>query len=124
MKTLVAGEIIALLLAVLIGVSLGALGSGGSIVDDVIAAEGSDFVALEKEETGLGNFLMQELSRFVGAEQISTDHNLEFAHSGAAFLVVHCPTEKTKKEAWDAMKLSAPLAAHYYSKRFGRSSRR
>ena len=88
----------------------------GFAEEDVVAAEGSDFVELEKEETGLGNFVMQELSRFIGAEQISTDHNLEFAHRGAAFVVVHCPTEKTKKEAWDVMKPSAPLAAHYYSK--------
>ena len=88
----------------------------GFAEDEVIAVEGSGFIELEKEETGLGNFLMQELSRFIGAEQISTDHNLEFAHGGAAFVVVHCPTEKTKMEAWDVIKPFAPLAAHYYSK--------
>ncbi len=88
----------------------------GFAEDEVITVEGSEFIKLEKEETGLGNFLMQELSRFIGAEQISTDHNLDFAHRGAAFVVVHCPTEKTKMEAWDVMKPSAPLAAHYYSK--------
>ena len=88
----------------------------GFAEEDVVAAEGSDFVELEKEETVLGNFVMQELSRFIGGEQISTDHNLEFAHRGAAFVVVHCPTEKTKKEAWDGMKPSAPVAAHYYSR--------
>jgi hypothetical protein len=88
----------------------------GFAEDDVIAVEGGDFIDLEREESGIGNVLMQELSRFIGAEQISTDHNLELAHSGAAFVLVHCPTEKTKKEAWDVMKPSEPLAAHYYSK--------
>ncbi len=84
--------------------------------DEAIAVEGQDFIALQKEETGLGNSLMQELSRFLAAEQISTDHNLEFAEQGAAFVLVHCPTEKTKQEAWDVIRPAAPLAAHYYSR--------
>jgi hypothetical protein len=92
------------------------LRNAGFAEDEVIAVEGSEFIELEKEETGLGSFLMQELSRFLATEQISTDHNLEFAHRGAAFVVVHCPTEKTKKEAWDVMRPSEPLAAHYYSR--------
>jgi len=84
--------------------------------DEVVAVEGRELIELERDETGLGNFLMQELSRFLAAEQISTDHNLEFAHQGAGFLIVHCPTEKTKKEAWSVIEPAAPLAAHYYSR--------
>lgn len=84
--------------------------------DEVIAVEGTDFIELEKEETGLGNILMQELSRFLGAEQISTDHNLEFAEQGAAFVVVHCPAEKLKDKAWEVIQSASPLAAHYYSR--------
>jgi hypothetical protein len=92
------------------------LRNAGFAEDEVIAVEGSEFIELEKEETNLGNFLMQALSRFLAAEQISTDHNIEFADRAAAFVVVHCPTEKAKKEAWDVIQASAPLAAHYYSK--------
>jgi len=84
--------------------------------DDVIAADGAEFIELEKEETGLGSILMQELSRFLGAEQISTDHNLEFAEQGAALVVVHCPTEKLKDQAWEVVQSASPLAAHYYSR--------
>ena len=92
------------------------LRDAGFAEDEVIAVEGSEFIELEKEETGLGNILMQEISRDLGAEQISTDNNLELARRGAAFVVVHCPTDKTKKEAWDVIQPSAPLAAHYYSR--------
>ena len=88
----------------------------GFAEDEVIAVEGNEFIELEKEETNLGTYLMQALSRFLAAEQISADHNLEFAYRGAAFVVVHCPTEKTKKDAWDVIQPSTPLAAHYYSK--------
>jgi hypothetical protein len=35
----------------------------GFAEDEVIAAAGQDFIALAKEETGLGSFLMQALSR-------------------------------------------------------------
>ena len=92
------------------------LGDAGFAGDDVIAIEGTDFIEHEKEETGLGNILMQEISRDFGGEQISTDNNLELARRGAAFVVVHCPTDKTKKKAWDVIQPSAPLAAHYYSR--------
>lgn len=88
----------------------------GLAEDEVIAVEGSEFIELEKEETGLGNALMQQFSRELGAEQVSTDHNLDFAGLGAGFVFVHCPAEKTKQEAWSVMQPLAPLAAHYYSR--------
>jgi hypothetical protein len=92
------------------------LRQAGFAEDEVIAVEGSEFIEFEKEETGPGNLLMQEISRDLGAEQVSTDHNLEFARRGAAFVLAHCPAEKTKKEVWSVMQPSAPLAAHYYSR--------
>lgn len=84
--------------------------------DEVISVEGAELVQLEKEENGLGSYLMQELSRFIGGEQISTDHNLEFAERGAAFVVVHCPSDKKKQEAWSVIQPFKPLTAHYYSR--------
>ena len=83
---------------------------------DAITVEGKEFIELEKEEINLGSYLMQALSRFLATEQISTDHNLELAHRGAAFVLVHCTSEAAKKKAWDVMKPLSPIAAHYYSR--------
>ena len=80
----------------------------GFAEDEVIAAAGQDFIALAKEETGLGSFLMQALSRFFATEQMSHDSDLDLAQHGAAFVAVHCPHEKTKKEAWNILKRSLP----------------
>jgi hypothetical protein len=94
----------------------GKLRQAGFAEDEVIAVEGREFIELENKETGLGSLLMREFSRGLGAEQVSTDHNLDFASTGAGFVFVHCPAEKTKQEAWGVMQPSAPLAAHYYSR--------
>jgi hypothetical protein len=51
----------------------------------VIAVTGQDFIELAKEETGLGSFLMQALSRFFATEQMSHDSDLDLAQHGAAF---------------------------------------
>jgi hypothetical protein len=87
----------------------------GFAQDEVISAAGPDFIQLAKEETGLGSFLMQALSRFFGTEQMSHDGDLDLAEKGAAFVAVHCPTEKTKTEAWKVLQPEAPLAARYYA---------
>jgi hypothetical protein len=87
----------------------------GFTEDEVIAVAGRDFIDLAKEETGLGSFLMQTLSRFFATEQISHDSDLDLAQHGASFAAVHCPTEKTKKEAWNVLQPEAPLAARYYA---------
>lgn len=92
------------------------LEESGFSKDELITVEGRELVQLEKEETGLGNYLMQELSRFIGGEQISTDHNLEFAERGAGFVVVHCPSDKKKEEAGGVIQPLKPLTAHYYSR--------
>ena len=87
----------------------------GFAEDEVIAVAGQDFIDLAEEETGLGSFLMQALSRFFATEQMSHDSDLDLAQHGASFTAVHCPTEKTKKEAWNVLQPEAPLAARYYA---------
>jgi hypothetical protein len=83
--------------------------------DEVIAAAGQDFIELATEESGVANFLMQALSRFLATEQMYRDSDLYLARHGAAFIAVHCQTEKTKKEAWDVLRSEFPLAARYYA---------
>jgi len=87
----------------------------GFAENEMIAATGQDFIELAKEETGLGSLLMQALSRFFATEQMSHDSDLEMAQHGAAFVAVHCPTDTTKKEAWDVLQPESPLAARYYA---------
>ena len=86
----------------------------GFAEDEVIAVAGQDFIELSHEETGLGSFLMQALSRFFATEQKSHDSDLYLARHGAAFVAVHCPSEKTKQEAWGVLQSETPLAARYY----------
>jgi hypothetical protein len=83
--------------------------------DEVIAAGGQDFIGLAKEESGIGSFLMQTLSRFFATEQKSHDTDLDLPRHGAAFVAVHCPNEKAKKDAWNILERDAPLAARYYA---------
>lgn len=87
----------------------------GFAEDEAIAVAGQDVLELTKEETGLGNFLMQGLSRFFATEQVSHDKDLDMAEHGAAFVAVHCPAEKTKDQAWNVLQTEAPLAARYYA---------
>jgi hypothetical protein len=81
---------------------------------DAIATDGSAVVELDKEETGLTTFVTQAMSRFFATEQLFTDHDLHHARRGAGFLAVHCPTEDTKKSAWNIVKGEKPLDARYY----------
>jgi hypothetical protein len=46
---------------------------------------------------------------------MSHDSDLDLAQHGAAFVAVHCPHEKTKKEAWNVLQPESPLAARYYA---------
>lgn len=91
------------------------LDAAGFDPTDVIAVEGRDFIALQNEETGVISDLMRRLSRFGATEQISTDHNVELARQGAAFVLVHCASETMKDKAWAAMEGLNPVAAHYYN---------
>jgi len=83
--------------------------------DEAIAVAGQDVLELTGEESGLGNFVMQALSRFFATEQVSHDSDLDLAAHGAAFVAVHCPAQKTKEEAWNVLQTEAPLAARYYA---------
>jgi hypothetical protein len=87
--------------------------------DEAIATGGEEVIALANEETGLGSFFMQALSRFFSTEQKYTDHDLEHARHEAGFVAVHCPTEASKKKAWVMMQSEAlpenPLSARYYA---------
>jgi hypothetical protein len=87
----------------------------GFAEDEVIAVAGHDFIELSDEETGIGSFFMQALSRFIATEQKSHDGDLYLARHGAAFVAVHCRTEKTKQEAWNGLQSEALLAARYYA---------
>jgi hypothetical protein len=88
----------------------------GVAEDKLIVVGAEEFIEFEKEDTSLGGVLMQTVSRFLSTEQISTDHNIEFARRGAAFVVVYCPSDETKREAWNVMIPLKPLAAHYYGR--------
>jgi hypothetical protein len=90
------------------------LRTAGFAEDETISAGGKEIVELATDETGLGGFLMQALSRLFATEQLFTDHDLEHARHGAGFLAVYCPTEKTKKDAWSVLEPETPLDARYY----------
>lgn len=83
--------------------------------DEAIAVAGEDVLELTKEETGVGSFLMQAVSRFFATEQVSHDSDVQLAERGAAFVAVHCPETKTKDEAWNVLEAEGPLAARYYA---------
>jgi hypothetical protein len=83
--------------------------------DDAIAVDGQDVIELDKEEKGLGAFVMQAVSRFLATEQKYTDHDLELAEKGAGFLAVYCPTDDRKHAAWRIVKGEDPFDARYYA---------
>src|ERR1700722_422707 len=68
-------------------------------------------------QDGLWGFLMRWLSRLLGTEEAYVDKDLAAAKNGAAFIAVHCPTEKIKTRAWRLLETNHPLVARYY--RFG-----
>jgi len=95
-----------------------ALNHAGFAGTEVIAVSGEevvDFAEDLKLKDGLWGALMTELSRIFGTEALYADEDLESAKKGAAFLAVHCPTEKGKKDAWKFLQPTHPLVARYYS---------
>jgi len=58
---------------------------------------------------------MTQLSRAIGAGAAYADHDLAAATEGAAFVAVHCPTEKLKAEAWRSLEIRHPVVARYYA---------
>jgi hypothetical protein len=86
--------------------------------DDVISASGPEVVQFAEDhllKDGLWGALMTELSRAFGAEATYADSDLAAAKEGAAFVAVHCPTDKVKTEAWKSLGARHPLVARYYS---------
>ncbi len=90
----------------------------GYTAENVIAASGEEVVDFAEDhlvKDGLWGVLMTELSRRFGTEASYADDDLAAAKRGAAFVAVHCPTEKLKLEAWKVLEPRHPVVARYYS---------
>jgi hypothetical protein len=94
------------------------LTQAGLMDEDVISVSGEEVVLFAEDhllKDGLWGAMMTELSRTFGTEAIYADKDLAAAKKGAAFLAVHCPTDKIKTEAWKVLEPTHPLVARYYS---------
>jgi len=90
------------------------------VEEDVTSPSGEEVVHFAQDhwlQDGLWGFLMRWLSRLLGTEEAYADKDLAAAKNGAAFIAVHCPTEKIKTHAWRLLETTHPLVARYY--RFG-----
>jgi len=95
-----------------------AIHDSGRTDQEVIAASGEEVVQFAEDhllQDGLWGALMTQLSRAIGTEAAYADHDLAAAKQGAAFVAVHCPTEKLKAEAWKFLEPMHPVVARYYS---------
>jgi hypothetical protein len=84
----------------------------------VISVAGEEVVHFAQDHVlkdGLWGVMMTELSRTFGTEALYADKDLAAAKKGAAFVAVHCPSEKIKTKAWKALEPTHPLVARYYS---------
>jgi hypothetical protein len=94
------------------------LNYAGRVDEDVISVSGEEVVHFAEDhlvQDGLWGVLMTELSRMFGTEALYAEKDLAAAKNGAAFVAVHCPTERIKTEAWKLLEPRRPLAARYYS---------
>ena len=85
---------------------------------ELLSVSGTEVMQFAEEhliEDGLWGLLMTQLSRVIGTEAAYADDDLRAARKGAAFLAVHCPTDRLKQEAWLVLERSHPLAARHYS---------
>jgi len=90
----------------------------GFTSEDVAAVPGEDLVNLAGElikHHGLWVLAMQELSRAFRTEEVYADQDLELASRGAAFLMVYCPNEGRKRQAWQLIEPVHPLMARHYT---------
>ena len=86
-----------------------ALRATGFLSDEVQAISGGEMLHFFRElrvRTGLLGSLMTEFSRFIGTEASYLDRDVWEARHGAAFLAVHCSTER---EAGHIRGLLTPL---------------
>jgi hypothetical protein len=94
------------------------LSHSGRAEEDVISVSGEEVVHFAEEhllKDGLWGILMTKLSAAIGTEATYADMDLAAARKGAAFVAVHCPSEKVKTEAWKFLEPRHPLVARYYS---------
>jgi hypothetical protein len=94
------------------------LHNGGFKEDDAVAVSGPDVIQAFRErdeKEGLLGVLMADLSRFIGTEEVYTDHDLERAAQGAGFAVVRCPGEESKHRAWETLEPLSPMVARHYA---------
>ena len=94
------------------------LTNAGFADNAAISVAGEEVVHFAEDHVlkdGLWGVLMTELSKTFGTEALYADKDLAAARKGAAFVAVHCPTERVKTEAWNALEPRHPLVARYYS---------
>jgi hypothetical protein len=85
---------------------------------EVLAVPGQDIVQHAQEnfeKKGLWGAMMAEVSRAIGTEASFADQDLEKAREGAAFLVVHAPTEDKKQAAWQSIAPLRPSVTKHFS---------
>jgi hypothetical protein len=88
------------------------------IASEVLAVPGHDIVkhAHENfEKKGLWGAMMAEVSRAIGTEASFADQDLQKAREGAAFLIVHAPTEEKKQAAWKTIAPFKPSVTKHFS---------
>jgi hypothetical protein len=96
----------------------GELNHAGFANEDVISASGEEVIHFAEDhlvKDGLWGVLMTEVSRRFGTEASYAHDDLAAAKKGAAFVAVHCPTEKLKMKAWKVLEPRNPLVARYYA---------
>jgi hypothetical protein len=89
----------------------------GCMEEDVISVSGEELVHFSADHLlrhGVWGALMTQLSRMLGTEAMYRDNDLVAAKKGAAFVAVHCPTEKFKTDSWKLLEPMHPLVARYY----------
>lgn len=91
------------------------LRGAGFSPSEAISTDGQAVIELDRDDTGLGGFIMQAMSRFFATEQKFTDHDLDHARHGAGFVAVHCETDQAKNTAWNVLKAQQPIDARYYA---------
>jgi hypothetical protein len=89
----------------------------GCVEEDVISVSGDEVVHFAEDhwlKDGPWGALMTLLSRMFGTEAAYADRDLAAAKNGAAFIAVHCPSEKIKTDVWRSLETIHPLVARYY----------
>jgi hypothetical protein len=95
-----------------------ALGFHGYIDEDVVIMTGGEVIRFAEENLkhkGPGGLLMQQLSRMFATEEVYTDHDLELAEKGAAFLAVYCPHAERRRPTWELIEPFGPIVGRHYA---------